>query len=148
MVQSTEFQVDFYLFIFYYKRVVVFHIKFYYFQFELRNNAAETIKEMDRKLFICVTHINIYWRVESRTLRRGGPGPWPFKYLNICELKIMLHTVVSDYIKTMKTTFDSNFELFQAVKQHGYTNKEVQGSCQLKKLHFDYFQACYSKKAC
>ena len=29
-------------------------------------------------------------------------------------------TVVGDYINTMKTTFDFNFDLYQAVKQHGY----------------------------
>ena len=30
-------------------------------------------------------------------------------------------TVVSDYINTMKTTFDINFDLYHALKQHGYT---------------------------
>ena len=30
-------------------------------------------------------------------------------------------TVVSNYINTMKTTFDVNFDLNSAVKQHGYT---------------------------
>jgi len=30
----------------------------------------------------------------------------------------MLPTVVSVYINTMKTTFDLNFGLYQAVKQH------------------------------
>ena len=31
------------------------------------------------------------------------------------------NSVVGDYINTMKTTFNFNFELYQAVKQHGYT---------------------------
>ena len=30
-------------------------------------------------------------------------------------------TVVGDYINTMKTTFDFNFNLNRAIKQHGYT---------------------------
>ena len=30
-------------------------------------------------------------------------------------------TVVGDYIHTLKTTFDLNFDLYQAVKQHGYS---------------------------
>ena len=47
------------------------------------------------------------------------------------------YTVVGDYINRMKTTFDFNFDLHQAVKQHGYINKEVKKSCQLKKLLFD-----------
>ena len=32
-------------------------------------------------------------------------------------------TVVGDYINTMKTTFDFNFVLYQAFKQHEYTNR-------------------------
>ena len=35
--------------------------------------------------------------------------------------KCSLHTVISDYINTIKTTFDFNFDLYLAVKQHGYT---------------------------
>ena len=31
-----------------------------------------------------------------------------------------LHTLVGDYINTMKTTFDFNFDLYQAAKQQGY----------------------------
>ena len=31
-----------------------------------------------------------------------------------------LYTFVA-YINTMKTTFDLNFDLYQALKQHGYT---------------------------
>ena len=30
-------------------------------------------------------------------------------------------TVVGDYINTKKTNFDYNFDLNQAIKQHGYT---------------------------
>ena len=33
---------------------------------------------------------------------------------------ILTSTVVGDYINTMKTTFDLNFDVYQAVKQHGY----------------------------
>ena len=48
----------------------------------------------------------------------------------------MLHNTgvgLGDYIKTMNTTFDFNFDLYQAVKQHGYINIEIKRSCQLKK---------------
>ena len=31
------------------------------------------------------------------------------------------NTVLSDYINTIKTTFDFNFDLNHAVKQRGYT---------------------------
>ena len=31
------------------------------------------------------------------------------------------NTVVSDFINIMKTTFDLNFNLYQALKPHGYT---------------------------
>ena len=33
---------------------------------------------------------------------------------------LILTTVVVAYIYTMKTTFDFNFDLYQAVKQHEY----------------------------
>ena len=33
----------------------------------------------------------------------------------------LLSTVLGDVINTMKTTFDLNFNLYQIVKQHGYT---------------------------
>ena len=32
-------------------------------------------------------------------------------------------TVVGDYTNTTKKTFGLNFDLYQAFKQHGYTNK-------------------------
>jgi len=35
--------------------------------------------------------------------------------------QIILNTVVGDYINIMKTTFDFNFDSYQAFKQHGYT---------------------------
>jgi len=35
--------------------------------------------------------------------------------------KIQASTVVGDYINIMKITFDFNFDLYQAFKQHGYT---------------------------
>ena len=54
------------------------------------------------------------------------------KYVVVFKLSEMLHsdnsdicflhgTVVSDYFNQMKTTFDLNFDLYQAFKQHGYT---------------------------
>ena len=51
-----------------------------------------------------------------------------------------LNTVVGDYINTMKTNFDFNFNLYKAVKQYGYAhiNIEVKISCQLKDDLFDY----------
>ena len=46
----------------------------------------------------------------------------PLKKANSFKIKIYnFHTVVCDYINTMKTTFDFNFDLNQAVKQHEYT---------------------------
>ena len=36
------------------------------------------------------------------------------KYKGVC-------TVVNVYINAMKTTFDFNFDFYQALKQHGYT---------------------------
>ena len=55
------------------------------------------------------------------------------KYL-ICDC-----TVVGDNINIMKTTFELNFDFYQAFKQHGYTKiwKQLR-SCQFKKLHFNY----------
>ena len=34
-------------------------------------------------------------------------------------------TVVGDYVNTMKTTFGFNFDLYQALKQHGYKKREA-----------------------
>ena len=42
-------------------------------------------------------------------------------------LQSILLTVVVAQINTMKTTFDSNFDLYQAVKQH--MDIEVKRSC-------------------
>ena len=36
------------------------------------------------------------------------------------------HTVVGDYINIMKTTFDFNFNSYQAFKQHGYSKTRKQ----------------------
>ena len=52
-----------------------------------------------------------------------------------------LSTVVGEYKKKMKTILDFNFDLYKAVKQHGYwiyINKEFKRSCKLKKLLFNY----------
>ena len=35
--------------------------------------------------------------------------------------KLWRYTVVGDYIDIMKTTFESNFDSYQAYKQHGWT---------------------------
>ena len=35
-----------------------------------------------------------------------------------------ISTVVSNYINTMKTSFDFNFDLYEPFKQHGYTLKQ------------------------
>ena len=42
------------------------------------------------------------------------------KILDFCTLITFEHTVVGDNIKIMKTTFDFNFDLYQAFKQHGW----------------------------
>ena len=49
--------------------------------------------------------------------------------------------------KKLKRTFNFNFDLYQAFKQHGYTNMETKRSCQLKKMLFKYLYACYLNKA-
>ena len=50
------------------------------------------------------------------------------------------HAVVGDFINTMKTTFDSNFDLYQAFKKWIYINIEVKRIGQIKKLIFDYLK--------
>ena len=42
-----------------------------------------------------------------------------FEFFFCCRVKIW-HTVVGDNINIMKTTFECNFDLYQAFKQHGY----------------------------
>ena len=37
------------------------------------------------------------------------------------EIYFTSSTVVGDYSNTMKTAFEFNFDLYQAVKQHEYT---------------------------
>ena len=48
--------------------------------------------------------------------------------INKKNLKIQNPTVILAYINTVKTTFDLNFDLNQAVEQHGYINIEVKRS--------------------
>ena len=38
----------------------------------------------------------------------------------------MKYSAVGDYINTMKTTFDLNFDLYQAVKQPDYRSQKKQ----------------------
>ena len=47
---------------------------------------------------------------------KGGQGDVPYPCIIWGA-----NTVVGDYINTMKTTFDLNYDLYQAFKQHGYT---------------------------
>ena len=75
-----------------------------------------------------------------RILAGGGGASYRARRRKIClanfgdfrppalVLKILLFYIksttvvlVGNYINTMKTTFDFNFDLYQAVKQHGYT---------------------------
>ena len=45
-----------------------------------------------------------------------------FVLLNSCVPQFLhKNTVVGDYINTMKTTFDFNFDLYPGFKQPGYT---------------------------
>ena len=47
------------------------------------------------------------------------PGKvWLVEVEKLCLEK---YKVVGDYINTMKTTFDFNFDSYQAIKQHEYT---------------------------
>ena len=49
---------------------------------------------------------------------------------------LQYNTVVGDYINTRKATLDVNFGLYQAFKQHGFTNMETKRSGQLKSFSF------------
>ena len=62
----------------------------------------------------------------------------PFNKLSGSATSSFLTTVVGDNINIMKTTFELNFDFYQAFKQHGYTNMKTKRSCQFKKLHFNY----------
>ena len=45
-----------------------------------------------------------------------------FKFFENRDFQIVgITTVVGDYLNIMKTNFDFNFDLYHAVKQHGYT---------------------------
>ena len=41
---------------------------------------------------------------------------------NFHSIVVLLRTVLGDNINIMKTTFELNFDFYQAFKQHGYTN--------------------------
>ena len=47
-------------------------------------------------------------------------------------MNLLFSALVGDYIIALKTIFDFNFDLYQAVKPQEYL--EVKRSCQLKKL--------------
>ena len=60
----------------------------------------------------------------------------------------MKYSAVGDYINTMKTTFDLNFDLYQAVKQHGRINiKVLKRSCQLKSVSLNTCKFVIRKKS-
>ena len=54
---------------------------------------------------------------------RFSPPPLVLKIL-LFYIKSTTVVLVGNYINTMKATFDFNFDLYQAVKQHGYTSKQ------------------------
>ena len=59
--------------------------------------------------------------------------------IDALDLFCELTTVVGDNINIRKTTFELNFDIYQAFKQHGiYKNMKTKKSCQFKKLHFNY----------
>ena len=57
------------------------------------------------------------------------------KFLRIQRIQIQIWILstglVGDYINTIKTTFFFNFDLYQAIKQHGNTKHTVTRSCRL-----------------
>ena len=72
---------------------------------------------------------------------------WSFSlrlYSTIPTFLITMYSV-SNYINTMKTTFDFNFDLYQAVKQI-HRNEEVKRSCLLKNLSMNTFKIVIHKK--
>ena len=48
---------------------------------------------------------------------------YSFKASMNFDAELFLSTMICDYINIMKTIFDFNFDLYRAVKQHGYTQK-------------------------
>ena len=52
------------------------------------------------------------------------------RLVQLCDfaahLALILRTVVGDNINIMKTTFELNFDFYQAFKQHGYTKTKKQ----------------------
>ena len=55
------------------------------------------------------------------------------------NIHLMLHTMVDDIVNTMKTTFEFNFDLYQAFKRmdtHKHGHKE---KLSIKKSFFVYF---------
>ena len=64
----------------------------------------------------------IHWTVNSHNLSLKVVFLFPL-YVNCTVVGDFIKTMktTSDFIKTMKTTSDFNFDLYQAVKEHGYT---------------------------
>jgi len=58
-------------------------------------------------------------------MKKGGAQKVKFIFclavLRLLNISVTSPTVVGDYINILKTTFDFNFDLYQAFKQHGYT---------------------------
>ena len=50
-----------------------------------------------------------------------------------CFKRVLLCTVVGNYINIMKPTFGFNFDLYQAFKQHGYIQTWKQSEAVNKK---------------
>ena len=60
----------------------------------------------------------------------------------------MSSTVASDYINTMKTTYEFNFHLIKLLNSMDTQKHGSQENLSMKKFLFDYLETCKSKKAC
>ena len=78
---------------------------------------------------------NIILTSRSRKKRSQGIKLLKLRNKNFFNLFSVPHsnTVVGDYINTMKTTFDFNFDLYQAFTQHRYTKNGNKEKLSIKK---------------
>ena len=69
-------------------------------------------------------------------LRKNDPKINKLVHLNSIQLFTLFYTVVGDYIITMKTTFDLNFDIKLLNSIDTFNHKTIR-SCRLKNILFD-----------
>ena len=127
--------------------IILLNFIILYFPWNVHRSLLQEYHEGSNQGLFSSPRVGWYAPIDPSHKPGRQPSPYPAHSLsgNSWKNHSLFCKVIVAYINTMKTTFDFNFDLYQANKQdtriHG--NKE---KLSIKKLLFDYLSTCNSKK--